>query len=373
MFLAGMAVLIKFLFRTNTDNPKTIFPALFLFAYLLIIIGTAISAKVPSDLLYALDFLPLAVGAGLCVALLKVPRSLLIKVVAYSSLVGLALGLAVGVAQTQVYGMSRATGLGGSAIFFGTLSVLLGFLTLLPLFTRKRFPLILIAGPFIAITNALLSGTRSTLIAATVLLAIWLVFFLSDRRRATAWPAVAISVIVAVVGAGLGAFLGDWERILSFFSVAYELFETGKVLERSTALRLDFYQAGLQTFLNNPWSGHGWHQAFAASEPYRILDDHQPHLHNDLLNFAVAYGVIGIVAYFFIVGAPILNFFYSSEKDRAVGYFLCCLVATYVATGLLDVNFYYEAPKVLYCLLAGVLAACCLPQESETRHKLSSN
>jgi O-antigen ligase len=82
-----------------------------------------------------------------------------------------------------------------------------------------------------------------------------------------------------------------------------------------------------------------------------------PQLHNDVLNFAVSGGVIGIAVYAVIIAAPLAAAL-RSARDRywaARVYATAGLAIVYVGGGLTDLMFGHEFHTALYVMLVAVV------------------
>jgi O-antigen ligase len=82
-----------------------------------------------------------------------------------------------------------------------------------------------------------------------------------------------------------------------------------------------------------------------------------PQLHNDVVNFAVAGGVVGIAVYLVIIATPVIAALASSH-DRyrpARLYAAIGLVIVYGGGGLTDLMFGHEFHTALYILLVAIV------------------
>jgi O-antigen ligase len=85
--------------------------------------------------------------------------------------------------------------------------------------------------------------------------------------------------------------------------------------------------------------------------------DNHAHLHNDILNFGSAGGVIAILGYLILMASPIVGAWTSPRtanwRIRVTAAF--GLVGAYLAMGAVDVMFVFEIPKSMFVLCTAVI------------------
>src|SRR5690606_3858330 len=88
-------------------------------------------------------------------------------------------------------------------------------------------------------------------------------------------------------------------------------------------------------------------------------DDRFFQFHNDLVNFAVAGGVVGIICWLLLLAAPLLGTLTRARDSLARARLYCCLVLTlgYAVFGLTDMTIGYDLPTTLYCFLTVAILA----------------
>jgi O-antigen ligase len=127
-----------------------------------------------------------------------------------------------------------------------------------------------------------------------------------------------------------------------------------------TEIRLVLWSAAVQAFLDAPLIGHGWvgAQAIAAEavgpEQAAVL---YVQFHNDLGNFAVSAGLVGIAAYLLFLLGPIAGVLRSPADSFASGraFAVCGIVLLYAVSGLTDITFGYDLPTVAYALMVALV------------------
>jgi len=154
-------------------------------------------------------------------------------------------------------------------------------------------------------------------------------------------------------------------RAATMLTIFQQLASGSAVVDETTRIRLEFYEAGWQAFLQSPWIGHGWANLMEAATPHlrpEYLEfTRYRQLHNDVLNFAVAGGVVGIICYLLILATPLLGAL-ASPRDALRGFRLygaSVLVVTYFFAGLTDLMFGFEFHTMLFVMLTAILLGYC--------------
>jgi O-antigen ligase len=217
-------------------------------------------------------------------------------------------------------------------------------------------------GPLLAVGVALLAGARSAIVAFPVL-AVLAALLLVRRRIAAA--VIAVAALVVFAGFIVVAVIGRDSRVNSLFEIARSVFGGGAVADTATQQRFALYRAGAQVFEQSPLLGVGWHERMRAvtaalPEAQRALGG-LPHLHNEVLNFAVGSGGVGVAVYLLLLLAPLLAVARSPRDSqfRARLYTVAILVAGYILLGLADVMVGFETHTALYVAWTAVLLAYC--------------
>lgn len=347
----------------------------FLLSFLVLWGSFWFSAQNQDDVMAFVDFLAFPVVVPAFALLARHAGTTRVGLVAGLAGVGALAALLTGLYEVRYLGMPRAEG-GTSPIFFSGMAMVLGFFCLLGLLTmRSRWRWLLLAGHAFAFGAAILGGTRGAMLG-------YLGFFLAFATFALIWwrrplPIRIVTVAAVVLTTGLFSFaLFDMSRMTSIATTATEVASQGVATDASANQRLAIYRGGLEAFLESPLYGHGWWRRFAAAIPHMpelgveaMAHDNHAHLHNDILNFASASGIIGVIAYFILMGAPIVGAVRSPRTENwpirvaaAVG-----LTAGYMAMGLVDTMFVFEIPKSMYVLCSAVILAFFLDEPPAAR------
>lgn len=336
---------------------------LFLAAFAAIAMLFALSARQPADMLFAFNFTAFLIYAPLATLLGRAAAPTNAEIVARLALLGTAIGLAISIVEVFALGAGRA-GIGiTDTIRLGNTALLLGFLALMGLLARQdgaRFLYLL--GPALALPVVLLTGARGAMLAFPVL-AITAVLIVIRRRGLAA--AAGGLLVVAIVAAALATdFFGN-ARLQSMVEVFRDIAAGNALADDAVRIRIELYRAGWAAFQQSPLFGHGWAGLMRSVEPFLADADKihatLPHLHNDVLNFAVFGGIAGVAIYLLLLAMPIA-FCLRSPRDgqyRARLFGSILLVVGYVVMGLPDTMLSFELHTALYVCLAAILTGYC--------------
>jgi O-antigen ligase len=207
-----------------------------------------------------------------------------------------------------------------------------------------------------AIAVVLVTLSRGPLIGVVPLLLLTALMLWRVRLKSH-WIYAALAIALVVVGAVFAiAFAG--ERVSGLPTQIGTFLSTGTTDDFTTNVRLALYRAGWLAFLDAPVFGHGWARLMSAALPYvdeQYLEHAQalPQLHNDVVNFGVAGGAIGVGIYLVIVLTPLVAALRSAaDRFRAARvYGTAGLAIVYVCGGLTDLMFGHEFHTALFVVL----------------------
>lgn len=242
----------------------------------------------------------------LAALLARLGPALTLERVAALSLVGVAGGAVVGAIDIFWFKVDRA-GLVNNPIHLADISLLLGFIALVGIWGQGRWRAIYLLGPVLGLIAVQFTGSRGPLVAFAPMLGVALIalsFTLWSKRTAvllTAGTTLVLTLgIAALLYIGPTGWLGPLDHIL-------ELLHSGNT-DDSTAQRLIMYQGAYSAFVASPLTGYGlldYFSAAAAHGPAGVPFPIYEHLHNDIANFAVAGGALGLIAYALFLLAPL--------------------------------------------------------------------
>ena len=246
-----------------------------------------------------------------------------------------------------------------------------GVLTILPLLAAYLLAFIYVAIYWNNHHHMMQSASRVTgrVLWANNILLFWITLFPLMIRwigeaGVTAWPVACFGLVLA------GALL-VWlmqSRATTLFSAIGDVLNGGDIstiVDVTTRYRLDLYWAGYQAFLQSPIVGHGWARLMTAAFPFLPADRspylYLPQLHNDVVNFAVAAGVVGVAVYLLLLAAPLVGVL-RSPRDGQFNlrlYGVVVLVTAYIFDGLTDLMLGFEFHTAIYACLAAILIGYC--------------
>ena len=335
---------------------------LFVAAFLGLGVLFALSAEQPTDVLFIINFIAFLAYVPLATLLGRAAAPSNTQMVARLALAGTALGCAISLVEVYGFGAARAGLYITDTIRLGNTAVLLGFLSLIGLAAnRGSSRWLYLFGPVLALIVALLTGARGAMFAIPVL-ALGSVFLIVRNK----WIAAGFGSIWAVglVGAGLtGVF--DNSRLDALIAVFRELAAGTPVTDEAMRIRIELYEAGWQAFQQSPWFGHGWARLMRSVEPFLADADKAhaglPHLHNEVLNFAVFGGVAGVAIYLMLIAVPVVIALRSPRdgqyRARLAGAGI--LTLAYIVMGLPDTMLSFDLHTALYVALVAILLAYC--------------
>jgi O-antigen ligase len=335
-------------------------PAMLIFAgvFLVLALCFAITARDPGNILYAFDFLALLVAPALYLAATKFAvRGSLLLLCALCAL-GAVIAAAVAINDVALRGLPRAAGfiMGGNVL--ARIALVLGFVATGGLFlTRSPYRFLLYLAPLAALLVTYLTQTRGAALAVPALVLILALFLGADRQNRR--QLLAIAAVAAVV---LGLMIAS-DRFGSILRVLGEALQSGSAASDSASeQRLEMLRAALGAFQLRPWLGYGWANLSAAGA--QIVDMTQfggPtasgfQFHNDLANFSVAAGVVGVLCWLALLAAPLIGVLAGPRDAHHRVRLYCCLQlsAAYAIFGLTDLTLGYDLSTTLYAFLTAL-------------------
>lgn len=330
--------------------------------FVLLTVIFTVTAHEPADVRYAANFLALLLTPVVTLMardnLIATPRTVLLLAVG-----GAVVGAVTAAVSIAAFAQLRGQGLFGGPNLLPRIAIILGFfgmgaVLLLP--ERQRF--VAYVGPAAAIAAALLSSSRGALIALPALLLIAAVL-LAIRPSTRRDLLLLLVAAIAIGGAVLLLVPTAGERLSSIVPSIVDAVSFGEKGDVATLEREGMVRAGWEAFQTAPILGHGWAHlgtAAAAVEPTLFPNAAgTPFMfHNDLVDFAVAGGIVGAGLLVLLLAAPLIGLLAVRRDDalrplRIYGA-LILSVATLVF-GLTDMTLGYDLTTTLYAFLTALL------------------
>lgn len=368
--IIGVALLVALAFRGKLiaayREPAA---RLFLGAFLVLGLCYTITAQAPEDVLLVFNFTMLLLFAPLSALFRRgaAPRNG--GRVAQLALAGAALALAAAAVGRYGLGNARAESPVFGAILLGNTAILLGYLSLAGIVAEsgaRRW--IYLFGPLFGIATTFVSESRGPLLAVPPLTLLAAFFIARKLRINLAWIAGSLVMLAGLLAAGFVLFQGRFGPLLN---VVNDIASGGSVGDYTTRIRLALYEAGYRAFLDAPVFGHGWARLMSSVLPYlsdemRKVATGLPQLHNDVVDFAVAAGVVGIGVYVVLIATPLIAAWRSPRDGQFdLRLFGCAVLSTaYAFDGLTDLMLGFEFHTALYVALVAILLGYCRDEKA---------
>jgi O-antigen ligase len=307
-FVVLAACAVAALWQRGRLDPPSL---LLLTAFLLLTVSAVLTLRTPADLLPLLGFSALLFHAPLA------------RLIGGADLTRYALiGAAVGLATTLLlrFGLNIPRAAEGFWLTdpyrLAVTTLVAAFLGLGALFTdqpRRWWALLGLAAALIVIV---LTGSRTALVALPVLL---LVTGLCLARRPSIIAAVLVAT-AAIVIAALFVELPGTARI-RLRDVLASIASGGPVADAAIDIRLGLYRAAAELFALSPLTGHGWGEATMPLvreqlTPEQLSWGQVVHLHNDIAQFAVSGGLLGLIGWVLMLATPLAGWLWLPLAER---------------------------------------------------------
>lgn len=335
--------------RAILRQPGVLLPLL---GGIVLLLAFAITARSAMHLVAVLYFAPLYL-VGPLVALFDRLRARDMPAV----IGGLAFAGSVGAAAVACYdafalGLPRAGISVNNPIHFADLALMLGFVSLTGLFGRLgRVRMIFVLGPVLAMVAVILSGSRGPMLASAALLITVLVLWLFWRLpRRHAWLAAGGGAVAVVAVLAVLLQTGLVHHVAALGDIA-TLLQTGAAPDSSTSQRLIMYQSAYDAFLASPIYGHGLIDFIAITAGYApqgVVFPAYEHLHNDIADFSVVGGIMGLCAYAMFIAAPLASGLRAAHNRRAALMLGATLSIGYLTMGLTNAMLGVLSQTVLF-------------------------
>jgi len=334
--------------------------ALPLLAGLLLIFAFGITATSVLQVASVLVFAPLFLVGPLITAFQRTSIRIGPGIVGGAATLGAFFALAVAAYDVGILHSDRGGGLVANPIHFADVTLVLGAISLVGLFAGSPRKYIVLAGPVLAAAAILLSGSRGAMVTvlpvALVALALAAVWGGLPRR---AWLAVGVLAVVAVAMLGFAAQAG-WGPLQRTVETITAIAGGGDVTDGSDSQRVLMYRGAYNAFLQSPFYGHGmigFTKIAADTLPPELHAPVYDHLHNDIADFAVTGGLLGIIAYFCILLAPVAEALRASGPGRRPALLgACCLSVGYFFLGLTNATFGILMLTVTFAVATAAIA-----------------
>lgn len=334
-------------------------PLLMLGAGGLLLLALLPTARSADHILAILILAPIWFCAALVALIAPLGDRLTLTVIGLLSLLGTAGAAAVAGYDVHVLGQTRGGFTVNNPIHLADLAVTLGFAALIGLYGTARWRWLFLLGPILALATILWSGSRGPLLAFVLLVLVaapLLLFTLWKRGR---WvPLLTAAVAIAALVASPFVELQVGSRTFSVARIVQDVTGAGAA-DNSTLERTFMLQSAWGAFLASPIYGHGLVDYTAKAAQFSPPGNPfapSGHLHNDIADFAVIGGTLGLVSYAIILLAPLVGAFRAPRHRRPPLLFLATTLSVgYFAMGLTNAMIGILTQTVLYAVLVAIL------------------
>lgn len=355
-------LLVPFVARRNAfaDLRNQVPLVVFIAVFVVLAVCFATTARAPRDVLFTFNFVSLPLAAAVYLALTGQDfGNGATRTVSLLCLAGTMIALAVALNDIFLRGLQHVYGFNMGPHVVARIALVTGFLSLSGLLANRSprgFAFYL--GPLAALAVLYLSNTRGAALALPPMALVLFVFLLVDRR-----DRLQAMIIAAVAVAAIAAVALTSDRFASIGRVVGELLGGQSAGDSSAMQRLAMLSAAWQLFVASPIVGYGW--ANFAAVAYPILQgivwggptDPFFQFHNDLANFAVAAGIVGVICWVALLAAPVVGALMSPRDALFRVRLYCCvqLSVAYFVFGLTDFTLGYDLPTTLYAFLTAIV------------------
>ena len=351
---------------------------LFLVVFLGMGLCFAVTAEVPQDVIFTLNFIMLVLYAPLAALMRNGADEQRVFLVADLALAGTVVAFVAATLGAFVFNWQRAESPIFGAILLANTALILGFLTLIGVVARGRRTSLYLLAPVLAIVVIALTGSRGPLLAVVPLALAAAVFVV---RAGVTRPVVAAAATIAFLLVSGAMLVLMQSRSASIVTAVTQVLEdplrggkpqdaaappaslpNGEVAAETANIRLELWKAGYAAFLERPITGHGWARLMESVKPHlpagsvhyaEIL----PQLHNDVVNFAVAAGVVGVALYLLLLVTPLLALIGQPRDSTWIPrlYGVLVLTIAYFFDGMTDLMFGFEFHTAFFICVSAVL------------------
>jgi len=249
-----------------------------------------------------------------------------------------------------------------NANVFGDLAVSMLFLSMVRIFqeSHKERTLTLIAVIF-GLIAIILSASRGSWLSFLILLPFFLYlsyFKFSKRLKAKNFLIIFTALIVV-----FGTILAKTSVIIQFSQGVEEVqkWKDGDSSATSNGMRMEMWKSGLLASTKAPWFGHGYRNANKVATEYATLYHDRisafTHLHNEYITNLVSSGILGLIALFVLLLAPLVVFSKNLKFDdryyfALMGVILCI---GYITFGFTHIAFGEEHMNAFYVFFLSLL------------------
>lgn len=361
--IMGLGIIVLFLRPATRPALRHVAVVLPLTAGLVLTVALLPTARSALHVLAVLVLAPLYLVGPHSAVLQRLGHRLTPTLIASFALAGASAAALIAAFDVLALGYGRGGASVNNPIHLADLALMLGFAALMGLSSAHRWRVIFLAGPFMALMAVWFSGSRGPLLAFGVMLVTGgsvLAFQYLSRQRAMAVILIGGLVLstasVGVLSTGIAGRMADVGQLGSMAS--------GQSADASVAERLYLYRSAFNAFLASPIYGHGlidYTQSAARYAPPGPSWPPSGHLHNDIADFAVIGGSLGLLAYALLLVAPLVAGLSTQGRWRKPAIYLGSVASIgYFSMGLTNAMFGILTQTTLYAIVLSLIVSLAL-------------
>ena len=338
-------------------------------AGLVLLAALVFTAASPLHIAVIMVLAPLWLAGGHAGLLTRLGGRLTPLTIGSFALVGTAAGAAVAAYGALVLELDRGGFLVNNPIHLADLCLTLGFVALVGVLDPRPVRLVFLLGPVMALMAVWFTGSRGPLVAFVpmVLVAAAMLAVMALPREKVAVVLVGVVALLAVAGTAV-ITLGLGGRLGGLGAEAVALF-SGHSTDGAIDERIFMYMSAWNAFWASPWYGHGMVEFTTSAAQYAPPGVSYPpsgHLHNDLADFAVIGGLLGLACYCLLLVAPIAGGLATRGRSRHAAIYLGAVSSVgYFSMGLTNAMFGILSQTVVYGVILALIAALAQPGQGE--------
>ncbi|MFZ3018284.1 MAG: O-antigen ligase family protein [Gallionella sp.] len=300
-----------------------------------------------------------------------------LRVIQFAFPLGAITALLLVLAGANYMGTPRAGTSFINSIHFGNLALILGFLGAFSInwHGKDAAPLLAlkVVGLLSGLVASVLSGSRGGWVSIPFFVLLWLL----SRSPGKVWNKLAVGIAGSALIVISSYFLVETIQLrLDEIYSDLATFSRGNT-DTSIGLRLQLWNAAIQLFLENSLFGVGAEGFGQAMDQLRNAGYLTPlaaemgkaEVHNEMLSYAVRYGIFGLISILAIYFMPFVLFLRAARSDsesrRGAAVMGMCLTLGFFIFGLTVEMFTLKMTASFYSLsVAVLLAIACNRQDS---------
>jgi len=258
----------------------------------------------------------------------------------------------------------------GNAIPFGTIFITFAFLTCLGYDRKSLLEKIISFSAFILaiLIVGFWNGSRGPLLLGVPLIFLMFWYLFKNSKFEQTWRPLILGFIVVtllVISFIIMQSFGHnttTNMVKGFKEIIYS-----ENHDNSVSIRLTLYQAGFEAFLVNPIFGFGIGNLLESITQFlpKNVNFNYSHLHNMILNHAIAGGLVGLPFLFMLATSPLLILWQKRDIISIDEIYLSLLIVIAIfGSGMTNVLFFHDLLGGFFSVLILIAAIASTKQDN---------